>query len=58
MSDSVDDLLDFCKALLSAPPEVQQAIIQLERKRILRENMETLIAHADDVRKRKLEEGR
>ena len=58
MSDPADDLLEFCKSVLTAPPEVAEALNRLERKRVLRENMETLIDHADDVRKRRREEGR
>ena len=51
----MSELLEQCKAILTLPPEVAEALNRLERKRILRENMETLIDHADDLRKRRLE---
>jgi len=54
MSDP-KELLEVCKAILTLPPEVAQALDRLERKRVLRENMDALIEHADDLRKRDLE---
>ena len=51
----MSELLEQCKAILTLPPEVAEALERLERKRILRENMDALIEHADDLRKAKLE---
>jgi len=51
----MSDLLEVCKAILTLPPEAAQALDRLERKRMLRENMDALIEHADDLRKRDLE---
>jgi hypothetical protein len=54
MSDP-KELLEHCKDVLSMPPEVAEAYARLERKRVLRENTDALIEHADDLRKRHLE---